>query len=220
MLVSHRKKFIFIKTSKTAGTSVEAFFEKHCFPKGEWQLSHSRDQYIGETGLVGGREKGKHDILHSHMPAKGIKELVSDEQWASYFKFSIVRNPFDRLVSRFFFNMKNQGVYVSQLTLPELKKAFDALVRKQHYPILGALSLNNEIVTDFTIRYENLHDDLKLVCEKLGVTYSETELPSFKSGIRDNRVTLQDLYTTELIAYVEAQYKTEIKTFGYQFPTD
>jgi hypothetical protein len=29
MLVSHRKKFIFVKTGKTAGTSVEVFFEKY-----------------------------------------------------------------------------------------------------------------------------------------------------------------------------------------------
>ena len=30
MLISHRKKFIFTKTKKTAGTSVESVFETYC----------------------------------------------------------------------------------------------------------------------------------------------------------------------------------------------
>lgn len=218
MLISHRKKFIFIKTSKTAGTSVEAFFEKYCFPEGEWQLSHSRDQYLGETGLVGGRGTGLHDILHSHMPAQSIKKLVSDEQWQTYFKFTVIRNPFDRLVSRFFFEMKNQGTDTSKLTQAEIRRKFDALVRKQHYPIFGQISINNTLVTDFNIRYEYLHHDLVTVCDKLNLPFIETELPNFKSGIRDKAFSLKDLYSSSLIAFVEEKYAVEIEQFQYERP--
>lgn len=35
MLISHRKRFIFTKTAKTAGTSVESYFEQYCMPEGE-----------------------------------------------------------------------------------------------------------------------------------------------------------------------------------------
>ncbi|KPA10844.1 hypothetical protein MHK_008953, partial [Candidatus Magnetomorum sp. HK-1] len=46
MLVSHRHKFIYTKTFKTAGTSVESYFEPFCMNDGEWSRSHPRDQYI------------------------------------------------------------------------------------------------------------------------------------------------------------------------------
>jgi hypothetical protein len=48
MLISHRKRFIFFKTSKTAGTSVESFFEKFCYAEGEWKFSHAREETISE----------------------------------------------------------------------------------------------------------------------------------------------------------------------------
>jgi hypothetical protein len=100
MLVSHRKQFIYTKTVKTAGTTVEAYFEKYCLPEGEWRLSHARDEYAGPTGVVGYRglnPQGKQ--WYHHMPARAIKRRVGDDVWNSYFKFSVVRNPFDKLVS-------------------------------------------------------------------------------------------------------------------------
>ena len=32
MIISHKHKFIFVKTVKTAGTSIEAFLSQHCGP--------------------------------------------------------------------------------------------------------------------------------------------------------------------------------------------
>lgn len=218
VLISHRKQFVFIKTSKTAGTSVESFFEKYCFPEGEWHQSHSRDQYIGDSGLVGGRGDGKHDIIHSHMPAKGIKKLLTDEQWESYLKFTIIRNPFDRLVSRFFFEMKNKSIDVSVLTLTELRRYFDVLVKKQNYPIVGQISLNNSIAVDFLIRFEQLQSDLQKVCGKLAIECDITELPTYKADIRDKKISLHDIYTKDLVRYVEEEYAEELDLFGYEFP--
>ena len=37
MLVSHQKKFIFTKTKKTEGTSVESFFEPYCVLEVTWE---------------------------------------------------------------------------------------------------------------------------------------------------------------------------------------
>lgn len=53
MLVSHRKKFIYTKTVKAAGTSVVSYFEKSCMPEGAWEFAHFRDEYVSEEGILG-----------------------------------------------------------------------------------------------------------------------------------------------------------------------
>lgn len=110
MLISHRNKFIFTKTAKTAGTSIELYFEPYCMPEGSWSPSHARDEYIGDTGIIGYRgtnPKGR--TWFNHMSARRIRQLVGDDVWNSYYKFSIIRNPFDRLVSAFHHNERRRS---------------------------------------------------------------------------------------------------------------
>ena len=111
MLISHRKKFIFLKTAKTASTSVEAFFESWCLPEGEWEISHARPEYCSESGIIGERSvNARNAIWGNHMPADQIKNRIGTTIWEEYFKFTVVRNPFDKMVSGFYFfekKMKN-----------------------------------------------------------------------------------------------------------------
>lgn len=77
MLVSHKKEFIYTKTVKTAGTSIEVYFEPYCLPEGEWELSNKRDVYEGGTGIIGYHEGG--DIAgkkwYHHMSRKNCLNL-------------------------------------------------------------------------------------------------------------------------------------------------
>ena len=51
MLVSHRYKFIYTKTRKTAGSSVESYFEPFCMPHGEWTQRHLGEEYVSDVGI-------------------------------------------------------------------------------------------------------------------------------------------------------------------------
>ena len=111
MLISHRKKFIYTKTVKTAGTSVELFFEKYCFADREWKFSHARDEYSSASGIVGyrGADKGS-STFYNHMPAEELKNLLGKQIWDNYHKFTVIRNPFDKMVSAFYhFEKKNKA---------------------------------------------------------------------------------------------------------------
>ena len=55
MLCSHTHKFIYLKTIKTAGTSVEGFFERFCCSAEIMKKSHLRDEYVGANGIIGYR---------------------------------------------------------------------------------------------------------------------------------------------------------------------
>lgn len=220
MLVSHIKKFVFIKTAKTAGTSVESYFEKYCFEPGTWEKKHERNQQVTDYGMVGGRGLNcRYEVIHAHLPAAKIRTLLPKHQWDEYFKFSVIRNPFDRLVSRFFFNMKrDQPGFLSVNDTVKTISDFRHFVTQRLYKIEDHLLIDGELVTDFLIRYEFLERDIEIVCNKLDIEFDRSELPNFKSGIRDIRYSIDDMYDESTRKFVEDNYKHEFELFKYKYP--
>lgn len=218
MLISHTKKFIFIKTSKTAGTSVELYFEPYCIADDGSEVTEDRDQVMSEYGIVGGRGSGKCDVLHSHMPAKSIKTLVSDEQWQTYLKFTVVRNPFDRLVSRYFFNRKvKEGRSLLGVPDEQIIDDFRNFAKNTYFPLLGQVSLGPRLAVDKVIRFESLPQGVEDICTHLDIPFDESRIPKLKTGIRDSSFSFAQLYDKETVNKVTELYKSELEFFNYSF---
>lgn len=126
MIISHKYKFIFIKNSKTAGTSLELFLDSICgsddvlTPFWEEEETHTPRNYSGRFNplpeifcrINGGQGKMTEGIsstlkdwggrrrFHEALPAWQIKSRVSTEIWNSYYKFAVERNPWDKVISR------------------------------------------------------------------------------------------------------------------------
>ena len=92
MLISHPHRFIFIKTVKTAGTSVEAFLEPYCCPPGH-VVQHWTPTLLSDYGVVG-RRWPQNDCedhgFYNHMPAREIREHFAD--FDSYTRITTVRD--------------------------------------------------------------------------------------------------------------------------------
>jgi hypothetical protein len=111
MLVSHRKNFIFTKTVKTAGTSIESYFEQWCMPDGQWHQSHAREEHVSDAGIIGKRSGTPSDSTwYNHMSAYNICKLIGPDIWNSYFKFTVVRNPFEKVVSGYYMFRKSAPI--------------------------------------------------------------------------------------------------------------
>jgi len=160
---SNEYKCIFIHIPKCAGTSIESvLFKEH--------------QIIFDVSR---------GIWAQHATAKQIKQYYSSkDQWKSYFKFAIVRNPFDRVVSSYIFTCDKRGIEKNKLKFRDFvfkEGAFKDLLdcTKMHdpqnryhqvMPAFDYLYDGDTLLVDFVGRFENLRQDWKEICERLGET--------------------------------------------------
>ncbi len=206
MLVSHDYKFIFIKTKKTAGSSLETYLKPFC-----------------ENGIVGKK------LSEKHTPASEIKSIVGEEVWNNYTKIVPIRNPWDTTVSLYFWRGRKRPFYY-WLYRWFIKFKFKRLIEQHltfeewvHNRGAHRLNENNEIIYidgqvdnyEF-IRYEHLIADLEKVCNKLGIPFEKERLPHEKSGHRPKR-DYRTFYNDETREIVAKAYERELKEFGYSF---
>jgi hypothetical protein len=233
MLISHRKRFIYTKTFKTASTSVESYFEKYCMADGSWEFRHGREEHISAEGIIGYRgpnARGK--TWSNHMPASEIRQKIGNSIWDAYFKFCVIRNPFDKLVSRFYFRdeqKKDKVTLRNRLTRFYKKsdgveestaiKRFRKWVRAGG-PIIDRdkYLIDGDICVDYFIRFEELHEGIKHVCDALDIPFEPEKIPKLKSGIRKAVIPLYKYYDAQTIEIVSGLYKFELEIFGYGEP--
>src|SRR3954467_11984222 len=95
MIISYKHTFIFVKTRKTAGSSIQAAL----LP------ALGDDDIVVGDDMVDGKLVAKNlDQAFSrdpHVPVRQMRLALSDGGWGSMFKFAFVRNPWDLVVSRY-----------------------------------------------------------------------------------------------------------------------
>lgn len=234
MLISHRKKFIYTKTYKTAGTSVESYFEPHCMGMGEWDQQHERDQYISEHGIIGARSKDtSHSEYYNHMSALEIKQKIGDEIWDAYFKFTVIRNPFSKLVSAWYHfkgpectfknalrtHLFNPGAVTSILIGKKDIVGFREWVAREKLPVdRDKYLIGGEVCVDYFIRFESLAEGIAEVHQKLGIPLPDFNLPKFKQGFRSSRFPISAFYDSQTEARVRELFAWEFDYFDYAMP--
>ena len=67
------------------------------------------------------------------------------------------------------------------------------------------------------VRYENLQKDFEKTCRLLSL--GKTDLPNFKTGIRNKKFHYSDYYSGETRALVKNKFSRIIDNFNYKFET-
>lgn len=160
-----------------------------------------------------------------HVPYYEYK-VANGWKFRRYFKFAFVRNPWDRLVSAFFFLRKGGLSEPDRLWSMNNLAAFDDFesfvmgwlsresvqawvhFKPQHYWICDR---EQTVMVDFVGRYESIGSDFKLVADRLGCSRS---LPLVNQS---NHRHYSAYYSPEMRRKVAAVYREDVETFKYSF---
>jgi hypothetical protein len=162
-----------------------------------------------------------------HDDARKIRDSLPPEVWAGYFKFSIARNPWDRTLSRFFWNhrsdpaLKAQKGLLQRLGVPPdavgpAREAFKRFLKEEAWDTNDRFYLIDGVLcVDYVVRYERLADDLLEVCRRVGLP--GLHLPRLKSGMRSPKHHYSEYYDDKSRDLVAERHRSDIHLFGYQF---
>jgi len=202
MIISHKYRFIFVKTLKTAGTSIEVFLSQRCGPD---------DVVTPIIPHVEPHVPRNHDNYYNHMPAAEIRTRVGRDIWRTYFKFCVERNPWDKTLSYFHMMNARQG---GGLTLGDFLAGSDFPVNAPKYTDPAE---PDRIIVDRVLRFERLIDDLARVFGELGIPFSGSLGVSAKSEYRSDRRPYREVYTAAQAERVGEVFADETRLHGYVF---
>jgi hypothetical protein len=229
MIISHKYKFIFVKTRKTAGTSLEIALSKICGPEDVITPTiYGPDDILRKE--MGGRQpqntaipyreysrkdwyhlvfKGKRTFFMEHMPAQQVVMRLGDSVWNDYYKFTIERNPFDKAVSLYYWRTRDLDNIPECIDfLKDRKLAFGL----SNYPLYAD---DFGVQVDHVMRYENLQEELSSL-EKRLMLDTQIEMPNAKGGIRKDRRPSSEVLGKDGIRFVKQACAREIELLSYE----
>jgi hypothetical protein len=227
MIISHKYKFIFLKTGKTAGTSMEISLSRFCgeadiiTPISPEDEKIRRDLgYRGPQNYLipfsGYRLKDflitpfQKKQFYNHISAQEILRLIGEEIWNEYYTFCFERNPWDRVLSLYYWHYKSEPrPTVSQFVNSKSPHA----LRRRGY---NMYTMEDKVVVDRIYLYEQLQHEVESISGLLGFP-EKLELPRAKASYRSVKKHYRDLLSNEDRKRIEALFSKEIALFGYEF---
>jgi len=206
MPINRSKRVIFIHIPKTAGESIE-----------------------NKLGMYGANGNPLHNFwgiyqghVLQHLTAEQIKRVMKKEVFDSCFKFSFVRNPWDKTVSEYHWYLQ----YGEPLEFKEWIKTLRVRIQSFSNPHLLEVGHNipqykfiydnnGQLLVNYIGRFENLTKDFAFVCQSINV--GDHSIPHLKSTSAKQRGGYRGYYDDDTRGLVEAIYHKDIKLFGYEF---
>jgi hypothetical protein len=200
-MISFQKRFLFVHIPKTAGNSIQSALRDYS----EDQLVALRKEQDGieRFGLRNPNYK-----IKKHSTLGEYRDALGSEQFRNLYKFTCVRNPWDRMVSYYFTPTQSPETWDRKRFREIISKA----VSVADYLRLDPGEEDPFANVDYIMRFENLADDFRTVCETLGI--SPVTLPRYN---RSSREHYSKYYDEELRGLVRMRFAAEIERFGYTF---
>lgn len=235
-MISHPNKCIFVHIPKNAGQSIESLFvQNHGLT---W---HDRAPLLLKPNF--NPDKGPPRLAHLTAREYLDYAYVSEEQFHRYFKFSFIRNPWDRLVSEYNYR-KAHGDVNYQGSFRSFVLEYFPIVNDDNYQLSKdyyrhiipqwkfLYDESGNCLVDFIGRFENLQSDFNKVCQK--ICFADSRLPHKNKSLstlskikktmtqfliitRKEKKHYSDYYDEETKQFVSEYYAKDIELFNYAF---
>jgi hypothetical protein len=216
MIISNKKKFIFIHIFKTGGMSVTDVLMPYADMSYKFSGYWPTRKIITLINLIFGlADNGNKwfNRLHKHATAFETRNLLGEDKFDEFFSFAFVRNPLDHLVSLYYY-IKQSREHKYHSTVKDLN--FGGFVefylqqtpQRQSDFVVGE---KNDLIVDFIGKTETLDSDMKYICKRIGIpSFSVPRLNQSK-----RRPDFMSYYDQEILSKVYDYFKVDFETFGY-----
>jgi hypothetical protein len=154
MPISNKHKFKFIHIPKTGGSSVEVVFD----------LQHDENLWV---------PRFTHKIQECNFAPQHFTHALINHfkpNCKDYFSFAIVRNPYDRIISEYFYiNKSFEGKPISNFNEDQFNIWLDTNLIKFDIDHKLPQTLFLDVPVDMILKLENINKDWEKLNERLGV---------------------------------------------------
>tara|TARA_Y100000593_G_scaffold94543_1_gene194155 strand:+ start:412 stop:1020 length:609 start_codon:yes stop_codon:yes gene_type:complete len=202
-MISPDKKFVFTHIGRSGGASIEAALKDVGLKK-----PHLSDMYSDKSKILEFKAS-------QHWLSVEEQFVIGEDLWEEYFKFTIVRNPWDRLVSQYFGHVIKEVPGLSfedYLIKSFVKKEYHDYERFTEPSMYWITDDDDNLMVDYIGKFETLQEDFDIICDKIGI--ERRILGQTGKSKREHYRTYYNDYTQEL---VYNYFKADIEEFGYEF---
>lgn len=217
MPINFKRKCIFVHIPKTGGSSIlqQLNFKKSIYTL--WADGVVLAKTMGT--FVSCKDLQNHGRLQ-HLPAEMVREMRPDI-YKKYYKFSVVRNPYTKMVSEYSWRNKfnpdfskysneDHKINFEKYLLAVEKTKINTFREYSQYKYL--YDSGGNLLVNYIIRFEDFENGCKNVFKKLGVEY-DTILHVNKPKVSIDKNYILDEKNKERIYNF---YKIDFDTFGYE----
>lgn len=229
-MLCHHYKCIFIHIPKAAGQSVEQVFLKALDL--DWNTRAPLLLMPNDNPLL-----GPQSLAHLTAQEYVDKKYMTAEQFSSYFKFTFVRNPYERLVSTYIYfdyiKRYDFNYFIKEIVTSNLHERYTRHFLPQTIYLTNDDGLS---LVDFIGRMENLQNDFLAICKTIGLsnaslphtnktktnTTSRKPIKKILESVEDwntrkrRRPTYFDYYDKEAFDLTNSLYEADFVRFGYE----
>ena len=217
MLISHKRKFIFIHIYKNAGTSITSALLKHADFSHNFVNKRPYNYILSLINRLLPSLSSKSNSwlvgFRKHATALEIKDGLTEDEWDVFYKFAFVRNPYSHIESLYSYIKGNRSHKYFRLIKD---KNFDEFVE---FYCSKAFRLQNEfvrygddIVVDFVGHVEKIQYDLEKVCKDIGIEY---EGCPFKNAGDQNSESLWCKVSQDSLKMFNSYAAIDFNVFNY-----